>query len=397
MPRRLCDKIRRRPSIFITYLSLTDFRSYPALELELPRGGVVLVGGNAQGKSNLLEAAYMLSIMRSHRAGAEREVICLGAEGERPWARVLGRAQGAENGVEIEVVLQQTAAETVSKRIRVNGVPRRAGEAVGVLTGVMFSAEDIGLLTGPPALRRRYLDITGCQLSGRYLSSLQRYQRVLAQRNGLLKLAAEGRARTEELEFWDRELVAVGDYIRGQRRALLQALNGLARGVHSGLTHGEEALELEYRPSPPDTSPEALARALEEGRGRELALGMTLSGPHRDELRFMVNGADMGVYGSRGQQRTVALSLRLAEAGFLHQDRGQPPVLLLDDVLSELDGQRRGQLLGSLAPFDQWLLTTTDPSQVAPPFLGQATLFRIHGGTISPLPLGREDAGGDRP
>ncbi len=335
----------------------------------------------------------MLSIMRSHRAGVEREVICLGAEGERPWARVRGRAQGAEDRVEIEVVLQQTSTATVSKRIRVNGVPLRAGEAVGVLTGVMFSADDIGLVSGPPALRRRYLDITGCQLSGRYLSSLQRYQRVLSQRNGLLRLAAEGRARTEELEFWDQELVAVGDYIRGQRRALLQSLSGLAQGIHSGLTHGEEALELDYRPSPPGTSPGALARALEEGRGRELALGMTLSGPHRDELRFLVNGTDIGIYGSRGQQRTVALSLRLAEASFLHQDRGQPPVLLLDDVLSELDGQRRGQLLGSLAPFDQWLLTTTDPSQVAPPFLEQATLFRIQGGTVNPLPPGNTDGG----
>jgi DNA replication and repair protein RecF len=353
----------------------------------------VLVGENAQGKSNLLEAAYMLSIMRSHRAGAEREVICLGAEGERPWARVRGLAQGGDGGVEIEVVLQQTAAEAVARRIRVNGVPRRAGEAVGVLTGVMFSADDIGLVSGPPALRRRYLDITGCQLNGRYLSSLQRYQRVLGQRNGLLKMVAEGRARPEELEFWDQELVAVGDYIRGQRRALLQALNVLARGIHSGLTHGEEALELDYRPSPPDTSPEALSRALEEGRGRELALGMTLSGPHRDELRFVVNGTDIGIYGSRGQQRTVALSLRLAEANFLHQHRGQPPVLLLDDVLSELDGQRRGQLLGSLASFDQWLLTTTDPSQVASPFLEQATILRIQGGTVRPLPSGADLSG----
>jgi DNA replication and repair protein RecF len=257
----------------------------------------------------------------------------------------------------------------------------------------MFSADDIGLVSGPPALRRRYLDITGCQLNGRYLSSLQRYQRVLGQRNGLLKMVAEGRARPEELEFWDRELVAVGDYIRGQRRALLQALNVLARGIHSGLTHGEEALELDYRPSPPDTSPEALSRALEEGRGRELALGMTLSGPHRDELRFVVNGTDIGIYGSRGQQRTVALSLRLAEANFLHQHRGQPPVLLLDDVLSELDGQRRGQLLGSLASFDQWLLTTTDPSQVASPFLEQATILRIQGGTVRPLPSGADLSG----
>jgi DNA replication and repair protein RecF len=211
---------------------------------------------------------------------------------------------------------------------------------------------------------------------------------VLTQRNGLLKLLSDGRAKSEELEFWDRELVAVGDYIRGQRQELVQSLNGLARDIHAGLTHSAEALELDYRPSPPDTSPEALARALEEGRGRELALGMTLSGPHRDELRFMVNGSDIGIYGSRGQQRTVALSLRLAEAGFLQQRRGQAPVLLLDDVLSELDSQRRQQLLGSLGPFDQWLITTTDPSQVAPRFLERAALFHIKEGAVSRLPPG---------
>ncbi|MDP6782640.1 MAG: DNA replication/repair protein RecF [Dehalococcoidia bacterium] len=379
---------RGRPPIIITHLSLTDFRNYSSLELSLPRGGVVLVGSNAQGKSNLLEAAYLLSIMRSHRAGVERELIRLGAEGERPWARVVGRAQGEAGGAEIEVVLQRTAGEAVSKRIKVNGVPRRAGEAVGVLAGVMFSADDIGLVSGPPALRRRYLDITSCQLSAHYLGSLQRYQRVLVQRNGLLKMAAQGRAGADEMEFWNREMVAEGGYIREHRQALVQALNGLAHQIHTGLTHGEEALQMDYRPNPLDPSPEAFAKALAEGRGRDMALGMTLSGPHRDDLRFMVNGMDIGIYGSRGQQRTVALSLRLAEAAFLHEGRGQPPVLLLDDVLSELDGHRRHQLLASLAPYDQWLLTTTDSSQVDSPYLEESTVRHIKGGTVGQPPGG---------
>ncbi|MEK7848950.1 MAG: DNA replication and repair protein RecF, partial [Chloroflexota bacterium] len=209
-----------------------------------------------------------------------------------------------------------------------------------------------------------------------------------AQRNSLLKLLSEGRARAVELEFWDRELVTEGAYIRRHRGALIEGLSRLARDIHSGLTGGEESLGLDYHPSPADPSAEAFAAALKQGRQRELALGMTFTGPHRDELRFMVNGADVGIYGSRGQQRTVALSLRLAEAAFLHQDRGQPPVLLLDDVLSVLDAQRRSQLLGSLAPFDQWLLTTTDLSQVAPSFVEPAALFRIQGGKVSPLPSG---------
>jgi DNA replication and repair protein RecF len=343
---------------------------------------VVLVGDNAQGKSNLMEAAYLLSIMRSHRAGVERELIRLGEEGERPWARVVGSAQGEAGGVEIEVLLRRTAGEAVSKRIRVNGVPRRAAEVVGVLAGVMFSAEDIGLVSGAPALRRRYLDVTSCQLSAHYLGSLQRYQRVLTQRNGLLKMAALGRAATDELEFWDHKMVTEGGYIRQHRLALVQALNGLAQGIHDGLTHGEEALEMDYRPNPSDPSPESFARALTEGRGRDMALGMTLSGPHRDDLRFMVNSMDAGIYGSRGQQRTVALSLRLAEAGFLRKERGQPPVLLLDDVLSELDGLRSEQLLASLAPYDQWLLTTADRSQVASPYLEESTVLHINGGTV---------------
>jgi DNA replication and repair protein RecF len=290
--------------------------------------------------------------------------------------------------VEIEVVLQRTAGESVSKRIRVNGVPRRAAEAVGVLSGVMFSADDIGLVSGPPALRRRYLDITSCQLSAHYLGSLQRYLRVLTQRNGLLKMAAQGRAATDELDFWDHEMVTEGGYIREHRQALVQALNGLAQNIHTGLTYGGEALEIDYRPNPLDPSPEAFARALADGRGRDLALGMTLSGPHRDDLRFMVNSWDTGIYGSRGQQRTVALSLRLAEAGFLREGHGQPPVLLLDDVLSELDGQRRAQLMASLAPYEQWLLTTTDPSQVGSPHLEESTVLHIKGGTVGQPPDG---------
>jgi DNA replication and repair protein RecF len=139
---------------------------------------------------------------------------------------------------------------------------------------------------------------------------------------------------------------------------------------------------MDYRPNPSDPSPESFARALTEGRGRDMALGMTLSGPHRDDLRFMVNSMDAGIYGSRGQQRTVALSLRLAEAGFLRKERGQPPVLLLDDVLSELDGLRSEQLLASLAPYDQWLLTTADRSQVASPYLEESTVLHINGGTV---------------
>ena len=243
---------------------------------------------------------------------------------------------------------------SVQKYIRVNGVPRRASALVGQLNAVMFSAEDMELVYGPPSVRRRYMDILISQLDRQYLRTLQRYQRVVTQRNSLLKAIREGRSNERELAFWDDRLVSEGEYIIDQRRACIQRLSELAAPIQQGLSGYGEAMEITYRPNVALGScantgsvAESMHRSLRDKRGRELAQGVTVTGPHRDDLRILLNGMDAGPYASRGQTRTVVLAMKLAEAAYLKAHRGQEPILLLDDVLSELDPGRREHVLES--------------------------------------------------
>jgi DNA replication and repair protein RecF len=280
----------------------------------------------------------------------------------------------------------------VTKQIKVNGLPRRAAEVVGLVNAVMFTAQDIELIGGAPALRRRYLDVTLCQVDSRYLRSLQAYNKVLLQRNHLLRLIQEREAQPAELKFWDGELVEEGSYLVLERRQLIAELNQRAKVVHSQLAPGE-SLALLYLPSlGREAGGQDLAQtrqvfeqALGQVQGREIAAGMSLVGPHRDDLQFLNNGIDLGIYASRGQQRTIALSLKLAEASFFKDKRGDPPILLLDDVLSELDRQRRNYLLTWLADYQQVLLTTTELEFLPVEFLTRAAVFQVRQGNVSPL------------
>ncbi|HEX78391.1 MAG TPA: DNA replication/repair protein RecF [Dehalococcoidia bacterium] len=371
----------------ISHLSLANFRNFSSLELELPPGIAIFHGGNAQGKSNLLEAIYFLATSRSLRAESDTELINKAAP--EPCLRLYGRVERGQDRVELEVSVATWAGGGTRKRIRVNGIPRRASDLVGRLNVVIFTPEDIELIYGAPTLRRRYLDITCSQVDHRYLRALQRYTKVLTQRNSLLRLIGEGQARASELGFWNGELVGNGAYLMAQRQALVGALGELARTVHSNLTAAEELLEICYIPSLPlglEAPLEAIeatfATALEAGQDREIAQGMTLVGPHRDDLRFLVNGLDMDSFGSRGQQRTIALALKLAEASLMRSRVGEPPVLLLDDVLSELDSRRRVQLLGSLQGDEQVLITATDLDHFLPDFVARASLFKISQGRV---------------
>jgi DNA replication and repair protein RecF len=283
----------------------------------------------------------------------------------------------------VELVLTTTnhSPETlVQKRIKINGVPRRAIDVIGQLNVVLFSPADIDLIGGAPSLRRRYLDITISQFNHKYLRSLQRYNKVLQQRNHLLKLIAEHRANVDQLDFWDKELLEHGGYIAEQRLSAVSDLNVLSQPIHREISSGEN-LQINYVPSAIEDFPEGLKRIRQE----EIARGMSLMGPHRDDLKFIVNDSDIGIYGSRGQQRTVALSLRLAETRLLQSKTGEEPVMLLDDVLSELDATRRHHLLSSISSYQQVLITTTDLDHFDPDFLDQATLLRVSSGNITPM------------
>lgn len=387
----------------ITRLSLTNFRNYRSLELTLPPHLVVIQGENAQGKTNLLEAVHMLATTRSHRASSDRDVVHhLALHESPPFSRLFAEVQRVAGDIKIEIVLrleimgqppEESTAPTslvVRKRIRVNDVARRAIDAVGQLKVVMFSAQDIDLISGSPVLCRRYIDLINCQTDPRYLRCLQRYHRVLLQRNHLLRLVQERRAQSEQLEFWDRELVENGSYIVMRRRQLVTELDKLAREVHQELSGGAESQELVYAPNTGDARSSAdieahFGKVLHQNRAREIAQGVTLVGPHRDTLRFRVNGTDMSKYGSRGQQQTLALSLKLAEAKYIYGQAGDAPVLLLDDIFSELDRSRRQHLLDAILPFQQVLIAAVDVDYFGSSFLSEATQLRVKEGTIEPV------------
>lgn len=399
--------------MIINHLSLTNFRNYAGLELDLPPHITVLQGDNAQGKSNLLEAIYVLATSRSPRTTSDRELINWSALGDELSAcRVVADVQKAKGKLHLEIAIssktsgspetdvfsprhRQTPNVTpAQKRIKINGVVRRAVDLIGQLNVVTFSVHDIDLVGGEPALRRRYLDITISQIDHQYLRSLQRYQRVLWQRNQLLRAIAENRSSPDELAFWDKELVQTGAYLTVQREHTVAALNRLAQTIHDELSGGQGKLSLVYfrsidkekgkEESQIQETAEKFARALSAVRAREIAQGVSLVGPHRDDLRFLVNEIDAGVYGSRGQQRTVALALKLAEAKLMQSKTGEQPVLLLDDVLSELDAKRRHHLLDAAAQHEQVIITATDLDRFEPEFLKQATLFKVSQGVIEP-------------
>ncbi len=408
------SKSSREEPLIITHLSLTNFRNYASLEFDLPPHIMVLQGDNAQGKSNLLEAIYILATSRSPRTVSDRELINWDAfQEEIPTCRIASLVRKAGNDLRLELALSAKAAtpprsddlfsrwqptnrsSPVQKRIRINGVIRHAADLIGQLNVVTFSVYDIDLVGGEPALRRRYLDITNSQIDHRYLRYLQRYNRILWQRNQLLRMIAENKANPDELAFWDQQLVEKGAYLIVQREHTVAALNQLAQDIHEELSGGQGKLNLVYlrsidkqrgkEDSEVKQTSEVFTKALQEAREKEIAQGMSLVGPHRDDLRFFVNDIDAGIYASRGQQRTVALSLKLAEAKLMLSATKEHPILLLDDVLSELDARRRHHLLGSAASYQQVLITTTDLDRFEPDFLAQASIFRVSQSHIEPL------------
>jgi DNA replication and repair protein RecF len=393
-------------------LSLTNFRNYRHLELSLPGGALLFVGENAQGKSNLLEALYLLATTRSVRATTDSELIHQGiGEGEQPVARLVASVERRSGPVELEIaIVGQTrgvAAERASgqgapgrgpaalKRLRVNGVVRRASDMVGQLAAVLFTSQDIDLVGGPPVLRRRFLDITLSQIDREYLRALQRYQKTMTQRNALLRRLQEGAAHPDELAFWDGEQAKEGGHIVAERASAVVELASLAAEAHGALTEGEEELTLTYQPqlgsgwdsaraasAGADELSAGLLEALAANRRRDVAAGVSLLGPHRDDLLFVLDGQPAAAFASRGQQRTAALALRLAEARFLLARSGERPVLLLDDVLSELDEKRRRCVQGAADGFDQVLITSTEADSFDRQPWAQAAVYCVKGGRI---------------
>ncbi len=397
--------------MYLTRLALSNFRNYAHLELDLAPGLTVLHGDNAQGKTNLLEAIFYLATARSPHASAERELIRWGAASEPiPFARVEAEAsRRGDEQVRLEIVLVQSAEENqaqtgrVSKRIKVNGVGKRALDLLGRINVVLFLPEDLDLVFGAPGERRRYLDTTLSQIDPRYGRSLSQYSQVLEQRNALLRDFRERPFNRVELETWDHKLVEAGAYLVARRARAVAEYNMLVADIHARLTEKREALRIMYQPTVPLDGPlpheqlalslnpefapvegvaEQFRRQLETNRTRELGAGMTLTGPHRDDLRFFIDHVDMITFASRGQGRTIALSLKMAEMELMRAETGEEPVLLLDDVMSELDKPRRAALSLLIQNASQAIISATDLDDFTPELLSQARVLKVNEGRL---------------
>ncbi len=402
--------------MYVRHLSLTNYRNYGRLELDLSPGSTLLYGSNAQGKTNLLEAIYYLATTRSPHAEQEQQLLNWDAD-DPTQPIVVGRltasvvAQGEERQLEIRLIKEQKLGQSSFRReALINRRKVRLMDFLGNLRVVLFLPEDIQLVTGTPSQRRRYLDITLCQVDAIYCQALSQYNKLLEQRNALLRQLAEGQSSKELLPIYDEKLVHWGSLIFARRALFCQEMGREAQRIHyESLTDGVESIRLHYLPrllgngQRRNGVAEPLAelgswlqmggidqeairtrftRELQTAVPQDIARGVSSVGPHRDDWLLEVNGRHLGHYGSRGQQRSAILSLKMAEIQWMTQVTQETPVLLLDEVVAELDAQRRSLLLYYVKQAAQALLTATDPGMFTADFLRQATSLAVQNGRV---------------
>lgn len=402
----------------LAHLTLTDFRNFASLQTHIPAGPTLLVGANAQGKTSLLEAIYYLVGASSPHTANDRELIRL--ESEPTIARLIAEFEGDSSAARpssprsssehsptarlgagsqrIEIRLILSNAEDGNGRLRkeilLNGVKRRAMDLHGRFNAVLFLPQDVQVVDGSPQQRRAQLDAVLSQADPDYARLLVEYGKVLTQRNALLKQIQERRANVGQLTFWDERLAALGSEVMLARAASIAQLGTLAAPIHLELTAKAEMLSLVYRPAYSPSGAyeegawltgalrEGIQRELERLRQDELRRGITLTGPQRDDFSLRVNGFELRNYGSRGQNRTAMLAFKLAQVEWLHQRTRREPLLLLDEVVAELDPERRSYLLQRLSSAPQALITAADASMFTEEFLASATVWEIQAGEI---------------
>lgn len=388
--------------VAVQHLELEQFRVYESLRLEIPPAGLRIVGANGSGKSSLLESIELLSTTRPRRGANDGDLIAHGSGielGVPPYARVDARVIRADSVVEIEAFIQRRENRTGTKKtLKVAGRPRRAGDVVGLVPTVTFAPDDLDLVLGSPSVRRRFLDIMLSQTDRRYLGHLSRYARILAQRNSLLKSPGVSMpAIDDQFSYWDEQLVALGAYIIAARSRVVGLLNDLAGRQFHALSPASGDLGITYASTLSATESwwQGLAgdgrdlldgaqrvgslfeSQLRRSRHSDLARGATLVGPHRDDLELTLDGRTIARFGSRGQQRLAVMAIKLAELTQAEQTLGHRPVLLLDDILSELDPHHREALLSAVAGGGQAFITTTEAEMVDTPELSDLTQIRL--------------------
>ncbi len=334
--------------MIIKSIELADYRNYEEVTMEFDKGTTILFGDNAQGKTNILEAVYLAATTKSHKGSKDKEIIRFGMD--EAHIRTYVEKEGIETRVDMHL------RKAGSKGIAIDGQKiKKAADLLGLCNVVFFSPEDLGIIKKGACERRRFVDMELCQLDNVYLYNLNNYNKIVNQRNKLLKDMYMSPGLKETLSVWDMQLVAYGSKIIERRNLFINQLNDMIYEIHKKLSGGKEELVIKYEP---DTSIEDFENKLFINMDRDIKLKMTSVGPHRDDFSFMINGVDARKYGSQGQQRTAALSLKMAEIELVKRITNDTPILLLDDVLSELDSSRQ-QLLLSVMGDIQTIITCT--------------------------------------
>ncbi|WP_427160218.1 DNA replication/repair protein RecF [Aliinostoc sp. HNIBRCY26] len=369
--------------MYLKTLHLRHFRNYQEQEVKFTAAKTILVGNNAQGKSNLLEAVELLATLRSHRMARDRDIV---QEGE-PVAKIDAVVERQTGVIDLSLTLRRNGRRTVA----LNGESlRRQMDFLGVLNAVQFSSLDLELVRGSPEARRNWLDTLLVQLEPVYAHILQQYNHVLRQRNALLKKLQDSISSTQksELALWDAQLAITGTKVIRRRDRALQRLAPIAAAWHASISGSTEVLQIQYAPNVPltETQPEQVQQAfltkIQQRAVAELNRNTTLVGPHRDEVELTINQTPARQYGSQGQQRTLVLALKLAELQLIEEVIKEPPLLLLDDVLAELDPSRQNQLLDAIQDRFQTLITTTHLSSFDAQWLNSSQVICVQSGRI---------------
>jgi DNA replication and repair protein RecF len=364
-------------------ITLKQYRNYKEAALEFPKSLTIFLGENAQGKTNMLESIYVLAMTRSHRTSNEKELIGF----EYDIAKIEGSVEKNAGTVPLEIVISNKGRKTKVNHIE----QKRLSSYIGQLNVILFAPEDLSLVKGSPQLRRKFIDMELGQVNPIYLYDLVQYQSVLKQRNQYLKQLADKRQMdTVYLDILTEQLAEFGGKVLFARLAFIKKLEKWANELHKRISHGREELSIEYASSitlsEEDTTVEdfqkAILQQLQSNRKRELFKATTFLGPHRDDLIFNVNGQNVQTYGSQGQQRTTALSVKLAEIDLMYAETGEYPVLLLDDVMSELDDERQLHLLEAIEGKVQTFITTTTLNHLTNKITVEPDIFHVRQGEI---------------
>ncbi len=356
--------------MIIKSLELADFRNYETLNIHFDRGTNILFGDNAQGKTNILEAIYVSATTKSHKGSKDKEIINF--EKEESHIRTYLEKEDVEYRVDMHL------RKSKSKGIAIDGQKiKKAADLLGLLNVVFFSPEDLAIIKNGPSERRRFADMELCQLDNFYLYNLNHYNKIINQRNKLLKDIYFHPELKETLNIWDSQLVSFGSKIIERRELFVKQLNEIIKEIHNKLSGGKEDLSVKYEP---DVSIDNFELKMKENQEKDIRSKTTSAGPHRDDFIFIVNGIDIRRYGSQGQQRTAALSLKLSEIELVKKMTKDTPVLLLDDVLSELDSNRQNYLLNSIGDI-QTIITCTGLDEFVNNRFKINRIFKVSGGT----------------